>query len=195
MLPLTYWPDERLTKKCEPVAQIDDAFLLFVESLKKTMLKEQGIGIAAPQVGVHLRVCLVQERFNEEPLVLINPVIEASSKKKIWFGEGCLSFPGLHMEIARPSWVDVAYLDLNRVRHVRRFDGLPLAVCVQHEIDHLNGVIFLDRVSGQERRKALRNWRQPWTEFPPPRNTRARSDSRKASRKLGKKKSGDGWKR
>jgi len=162
---------------------MDDSLLLFIESLKKTMREEQGIGIAAPQVGVHLRVCLVQERFDEEPLVLINPVVEASSKKKTWFGEGCLSFPGLFIEIARPRWVDVAYLDLNMKRHVRRFDGLPLAVCVQHEIDHLNGITFLDRVSRQERRKALRTWKQPWTEFPPPRNTQAKSDGPKASRK------------
>jgi len=188
MLPLTYWPDERLVQKCEPVKQIDDAFLLFVESLKKTMLKEQGLGIAATQVGVPLQVCLVQETYGEEPLVMINPVIEASSKKKVLFGEGCLSFPGLFIEVARPAWVDVAYLDLNMKRHLRRFDGLPLSVCVQHEIDHLRGLTFLDRVSRQERRKILRKWKQPWTEYPPPRSTQAKSGSRKASYK--KKKAG-----
>ena len=109
----------------------------------ETMHQAQGVGLAASQVGFNLRLCVIE--VEEELYTLINPKITAKSRKKILLDEGCLSFPGIFLPIARATQVQVRYLDQAGKPQKIKADGL-LARALQHEIDHLNGVLFIDRL-------------------------------------------------
>lgn len=149
--------DPALREECQPVAEVDATVRSLVEDLTETMYAADGIGLAAPQIGVPLRVFVYDVREDDVPPgALINPrILEASgSQREV---EGCLSIPGLSEVVERRDRLVVEGLDRNG-RHVRiEAEGL-LSRCLQHEQDHLDGVLFIDHLSPLKRRMLLKKW-------------------------------------
>lgn len=147
-------PDPVLRKVAAPVATVDERIRALADDMLETMYAAPGIGLAAPQIGIleRLIVCDVATGEDDEPapMVLVNPVIEAASEETEAYEEGCLSIPEYTEEVTRPASVRVSYVDRDGVPQVVDADGL-LAVCLQHEIDHLNGVLFIDHISRLKR--------------------------------------------
>ena len=146
-------PDKRLRAKSEPVNAIDAEVRALVDDMFATMYAAPGIGLAAIQIGVPTRVVTMDLAGKEEPpqpQVFINPEIVGSSAEKSVYEEGCLSIPEYYEEVERPQAVRVKYLDLDGKPQEIEADGL-LATCLQHEIDHLNGVLFIDHISKLKR--------------------------------------------
>ena len=119
--------------------------------------QEGGVGLAANQVGLEDRVCLVQLRPGEDLTALINPVIDKKSSERAVFNEGCLSFPNLFIPVLRYATVDIEYIDEAGHRQHDRLEALG-SICFQHELDHLNGITFLDRLTTEQRKHALSVW-------------------------------------
>lgn len=159
--PLVLYPDPRLNQVSAPVGEIDDAVRRLAADLIDTMRAEDGAGIAAIQVGEPLRMLVVEASWagTPEPLVLINPELVAASAETTLAGEGCLSVPGLYEELERPSEVTVRYLTLEGRAAEIRGEG-QLAVCLQHEMDHLEGVIYLQHLSRLRRERAQNRYRK-----------------------------------
>ncbi|MBV7388435.1 peptide deformylase [Pasteurellaceae bacterium TAE3-ERU1] len=152
ILPILKYPDERLRTKAEPVAQVDDEIRALVENMFDTMYDDQGIGLAASQVDVHKRVIVIDiEGDKQDQLVLINPEIIASSGET-GIEEGCLSVPTCRGFVPRKEKVTVKALDRDGKEFTLEADDL-LAICIQHEIDHLNGVLFVDYLSPLKRQR------------------------------------------
>ena len=146
-LPILRYPDPRLYKKAVPVTEFDGGLRTLVENMAETMYDAPGVGLAATQVDVHERVVVIDVSEDKDDLmVLINPEIVSLSDEKKTHEEGCLSVPGVYDEVARPATVRVRALNLEGEVHEFDADGL-LAVCVQHEIDHLNGKVFVQHLS------------------------------------------------
>jgi peptide deformylase len=146
-------PDKRLRLVSKPVTKITDDIRTLVADMFETMYKAPGIGLAAIQVGVPQRVVtmdLSKREAEAEPKVFINPEITWSSEEKSPYEEGCLSIPDIHEDVERPSRVKIRYLDLAGKAHEEDADGL-FATCIQHEVDHLNGVLFIDHISKLKR--------------------------------------------
>lgn len=150
------WPDPLLQQKSEPVEEIDDEIRELVADMLETMYEADGVGLAAPQVGVHKRVVVIdiygQEEdrpSGEEPLVLINPEFERAEGEMEW-EEGCLSVPGETGLVKRNADVRVKFQDLEGNEQVLEAEGLK-AVALQHECDHLNGKLFVDYLSRLKR--------------------------------------------
>ena len=145
--PIILHPDPRLKAVAKPVTAIDDSLRRLAQDMLDTMYDAPGIGLAAPQVGVMSRLivmdCVKEEGEEPQPVVLVNPEIVWSSEEKAPYEEGCLSIPEHFAEVTRPKEVEVVWTDLEGEAQRGRFDGL-WAVCVQHEIDHLNGTLFID---------------------------------------------------
>ena len=156
-LPILYVPDPRLRAKAKPVAAGDPRVPALAEKMLATMYKAPGIGLAAPQVGELLRLVVIDVRPDEkpEPMVLVNPEIVAASKEPATREEGCLSLPNQFADVTRPAVVKVRWTDLSGARRELEADGL-LAACMQHEIDHLDGVLFVDHISALKRNMLLR---------------------------------------
>lgn len=130
--------DPILKTPCAPVPHEDIPGLAgFASELLAVMVKKGGMGIAAPQVGSFLRLCIVQK--DRKPLVMINPAITGKGKRLVVLPEGCLSYPGIQVRKPRLKEVGVSYFDLNGEQHYTIFQGIE-SVCAQHEIDHLNGI-------------------------------------------------------
>jgi peptide deformylase len=171
ILPLVIAPDPRLSICSEPVAVVDEKIRKLMDDMVETMHHEDGIGLAAVQVGVHKRILVMdfsdsQKRYEEtgtsacgvdisKPFFLVNPEIVESSDEENIYEEGCLSFPDQRALVTRPKKVTVKFLDYNGKPQVLKCDGL-LATCVQHEMDHLNGIVFIDHVSKLKRDVILR---------------------------------------
>lgn len=160
-LEILLYPHEVLTTPAEPVKEIDDDIRKLVDDMIETMYDAPGIGLAAPQIGRSVRVCIcdtANKDEGEEPqlYVMINPKVVESSGSIAW-DEGCLSMPQLYREVKRPGKVTVEALDRDGKPYTVEAEGL-LAVCMQHEIDHLDGVMFIDRLSRLKRRMALKEW-------------------------------------
>ena len=159
VLPLLTAPDPLLRRRSEPVAAVDDTVRALMENLVKTMYAEGGIGLAAPQAGIHRRVIVVDVAAEDggtgQVLRLANPVLKAVSQEEAGHKEGCLSVPELTAEIFRPAEVTVAYLDEAGVAQEISATGL-FAACLQHEIDHLNGVLFFDHLGVVRREMIIR---------------------------------------
>ena len=151
-LKILEFPDPRLRIKAKPVETVDDALRSLIDDMFETMYDAPGIGLAATQVDVHRRL-LVADVSSEKnnPWVLINPVIVAKDGVEVT-EEGCLSVPGYYEEVERAEQVRVRYLDRDGKEVESEFDGL-LAVCVQHEIDHLDGKLFVDYLSEAKRQR------------------------------------------
>lgn len=145
--PILLHPDARLRKVCDPVAGVDDDLRQFMRDMLDTMYDAPGVGLAAPQVGVMKRVlvmdCAKTDEEPPEPYMMANPEILWSSEETNIHEEGCLSVPEEFADVTRPARVRVAYLDEHGARQEIECDGL-LATCVQHEIDHLDGKLFID---------------------------------------------------
>jgi len=151
-LKILEFPDPRLRKKAVPVTAVDDALRQLIDDLFETMYDAPGIGLAATQVDVHRRLLVADvSTEKDDPYVLINPEIVARDGVEV-SEEGCLSVPGYYEEVERAEHVRVKYLDRNGESIEADFEGL-LAVCVQHEIDHLDGRLFVDYLSEAKRQR------------------------------------------
>ena len=153
-------PDKRLRLVSEPVKRIDAGVRKLVEDMFATMYAAPGIGLAAIQVGVAKRVVVMDLSKREDehkPLAFINPEITWTSEEKATHEEGCLSIPEYYEEVERPAQVRVRFTDLDGKVHEEDADGL-FATCIQHEIDHLNGVLFVDYLSKLKRDRVLKKF-------------------------------------
>ncbi len=142
-------PDPILRKICKPLEKVDDSIKKLMQEMLETMYAAPGIGLAAVQVGILKRLVVIdisKDKENREPLFFINPEILHKSKKTSVYEEGCLSLPGQFAEIERPAECTLKYVDLNGKQKELKAEGL-LATCIQHEVDHLNGILFIDYLS------------------------------------------------
>lgn len=158
--PLIILPDPILRQVSDPVERIDEAVRAFAEDMLETMYDAPGIGLAAIQVGVPRRMLVIDLAKEEEPKapqVFINPEIVATSDEPSLYEEGCLSIPEYYAEVERPAALTVRYQDLDGKTRELVADGL-LATCLQHEIDHLNGVLFIDHISKLKRDMVIRKF-------------------------------------
>ncbi len=146
LLPILRFPDPRLKKVAKPVAKVDERIRRLAADMAETMYEAPGIGLAATQVDVHQRVVVIDVSEDKSALrVFINPELEKSEGFALG-EEGCLSVPGIYDKVERAERVRVRYLDVDGKQQSLEADGL-LAVCIQHEIDHLNGMVFVDHLS------------------------------------------------
>ena len=146
------FPDPRLRKKAAPVEVVDDALRQLIDDMFETMYEAPGIGLAATQVDVHRRLLVADvSQDNVEPRVLINPQILEKDGSAVT-EEGCLSVPGYYEEVERAGHIKVRYLDRDGNEQESEYEGL-LAVCVQHEMDHLEGKLFVDYLSEVKRQR------------------------------------------
>lgn len=189
ILPIVHIPDPILRVESKPVERIDDELRAFAQSMLDTMYDAPGIGLAAIQVGEPVRLFTVDcakraadeeeagdgepkrgetEEEERKPLVLVNPTIVAHGETPNTYEEGCLSIPDYYAEVTRPAAVTVEYTDLEGARQTLEADGL-LATCIQHELDHLNGRLFIDHISKLKRDMVVRRFtkiaRQNGTKF------------------------------
>ena len=158
LLDIVLVPDTRLKTKCEPVGEITPAIRKLAEDMMETMYDAPGIGLAAPQVGVLKRLIVLDvadEDAPRKPLVMVNPEITWKSQETRTYQEGCLSIPEIYGDVTRPEKIKVRYGDLEGASHEIDADGL-LATCIQHEIDHIDGVLFIDHMSSLKRSMILR---------------------------------------
>ncbi len=146
ILPIIHYPDERLHTQAKPVDLVDSRIRQLVADMAETMYAAPGIGLAATQVDVHLQVIVIDISENHDKLFsLINPVIVKAEGRAI-HEEGCLSVPGIYEPVARAAHISVKFLDLEGKELVLEAEGL-LAVCIQHEMDHLKGKVFVEYLS------------------------------------------------
>jgi peptide deformylase len=153
-------PDKRLRTVSKPVAGIDDEIRTLVADMFDTMYKAPGIGLAAIQVAVPARVVVMDLSKREEsaqPRVFINPEITWRSDDTSFYEEGCLSIPDIHEDVERPARVKVKYVDLEGKPQEADAEGL-FATCIQHEVDHLNGVLFIDHISKLKRDRIIKKF-------------------------------------
>jgi peptide deformylase len=153
-------PDKRLRQVSKPVAKIDSSIKKLVADMFETMYDAPGIGLAAIQIGEARRIVtmdLSKKEGETQPQVFINPEIVDESDDKSVHEEGCLSIPEYYEEVERPASVTVKYLDLDGKQHEVKATGL-FATCIQHEIDHLNGVLFIDHISKLKRDRVVKKF-------------------------------------
>jgi len=151
-------PDPQLRQASKPVERVDDEIRTLMDDMLETMYKAPGIGLAAIQVGVPLRVLvldLAEEGAEREPRFFVNPEILDASEELTVYEEGCLSVPEFFEEVERPSRCRVSYLDYDGKPQVIDAEGL-LATCLQHEMDHLEGVLFIDHLSRLKRERIIK---------------------------------------
>lgn len=158
-LPILIHPDPRLKKVAAPVVDLSDELRDLADNMLSTMYDAPGIGLAAPQVGVLTRLivldCVKGEGETPRPLAMFNPQVIASSDETNTYDEGCLSIPDIYADVTRPEAVTVRWIDPKGAEQEETFDGL-WATCVQHEIDHLEGKLFIDYLSGLKRQLITR---------------------------------------
>ncbi|WP_226625938.1 peptide deformylase [Alloyangia pacifica] len=158
--PILIHPDPRLKKLCAPVPDLSDELRVLADDMLETMYDAPGIGLAAPQIGVLERLIVLDcarpdDGETPRPLVMFNPKVIASSDERNVYEEGCLSIPEQYAEVERPKMVEVEWLDRDGKLHKEEFDGL-WATCVQHEIDHLDGKLFIDYLKPLKRQMITR---------------------------------------
>jgi peptide deformylase len=153
ILQILHFPDPRLRKKALPVVQVDDALRKLMDDMLETMYDAPGIGLAATQVDVQKRVVVIDvSEHHDQPRYFVNPEIVACSETLERMEEGCLSVPGVNDVVERPECVTVRALDWHGKPFEERLEGL-IAVCIQHEIDHLDGKLFIDHLSPLKRER------------------------------------------
>ncbi|MEM8730509.1 MAG: peptide deformylase [Pseudomonadota bacterium] len=157
--PILIHPDPRLKKICPPVADITDDLRKLADDMLETMYDAPGIGLAAPQVGVLSRLivvdCIKGENETPRPIAMFNPEVIATSDTLNTYEEGCLSIPDQYADVTRPAEVEVRWIDGHGAEQTETFDGL-WATCVQHEIDHLDGKLFIDYLTAMKRHMITR---------------------------------------
>ena len=167
--PLVLLPDPILRETSKPVERVDDQLRKFADDMLDTMYDAPGIGLAAIQIGEPLRMLVIDVADKDEepsPLVVINPEIVTRSSALNVHEEGCLSIPDYYAEVERPARVTVNFLDRDGKAQTIDADGL-LATCLQHEIDHLNGVLFIDYLSKLKRDMVVRKFKKLAKDRPP----------------------------
>lgn len=153
ILPILEFPDPRLRTKAKPVARVDDSIRQLIADMLETMYDAKGIGLAATQVDQHVQLIVMDlSEEKDEPRVFINPVVTPLCEEKEPYDEGCLSVPGFYETVERPAQVRINALDRDGQPFEIVAEGL-LAVCIQHEIDHLNGKLFVDYLSSLKRER------------------------------------------
>lgn len=160
--PILILPDERLRAIAEPIEKIDDEVRQLAKDMLDTMYDAPGIGLAAPQIGELRRIVvmdLAKEGEQPEPIVMVNPEILKYSDETVVTEEGCLSIPELYYDVERPAEITVRYTDLDG-EVVERDAGDRLAICIQHEIDHLDGVLYIDYLSRLKRDRVLKKFQK-----------------------------------
>lgn len=152
-LTILEYPDPRLRTIAEPVSEVTDEIRAQIDDMFETMYAAPGIGLAATQVNIHKRIVTMDISDDQnEPLVLINPEFEVIDEELHKYQEGCLSVPGFYEDVKRPQKVKLKALDYNGEAYELEAEGL-LAVCIQHELDHLNGKLFVDYLSMLKRNR------------------------------------------
>ncbi|MCB2092009.1 MAG: peptide deformylase [Alphaproteobacteria bacterium] len=158
ILPIVTVPDPLLKKISEPVKKVDDKLRAFMDDMLETMYDAPGIGLAAVQVGKLWRILVIdiaRDEENPKPMYFVNPEITWTSEELNTYNEGCLSIPEQYAEIERPAECKIKFIDYNGEEQEIHATGL-LATCVQHEIDHLNGIVFIDYLSKIKRSMYVR---------------------------------------
>lgn len=161
-LPIILLPDPVLREVSIPVERVDDELRRFADAMLETMYDAPGIGLAAIQVGQPRRMLVIDLSKEDEPnapQVFINPEIVKCSDDVSQYEEGCLSIPDYYADVERPASITATYLDLDGTQREMTADGL-LATCLQHEIDHLNGVLFIDHISRLKREMVVKKFRK-----------------------------------
>lgn len=162
-LDIVLYPDDGLRDVCAPVETINDRYDRLIDEMFYTMYDAPGIGLAAPQVAVQERLIVLDVSDNQDqPIALINPEV-VQAKGEITYEEGCLSLPGVYAKVKRPAHVLVRGLNRDGEPVELEADDL-LAICLQHEIDHLNGKLFVDHLSQLKRNRALQKYRKEMAE-------------------------------
>ncbi|MBC2857941.1 peptide deformylase [Stappia sp. 28M-7] len=155
-------PDPKLRLVSEPVASVDDAVRQLADDMLETMYDAPGIGLAAIQIGVPTRMLVLdvaREGETPAPMVVINPEIVWESDERSVYQEGCLSIPEYYEDVERPQRIGLRFLDREGAQREIEADGL-LATCLQHEIDHLNGVLFIDHISKLKRDRVVKKFQK-----------------------------------
>jgi len=153
LLNILEFPDPRLRTVAKPVTDFGDELQTLIDNMFETMYEAPGIGLAATQIDVHQQLIVIDvSEDRDEPLVFINPEVEVIDQDTFGYEEGCLSVPGFYEEVVRPQHVRVTAKDRNGKDFTIEPEGL-LAVCIQHEIDHLNGKLFVDYISNLKRQR------------------------------------------
>ena len=148
VLPILTWPDPRLAEICAPVDDLTAEVEALAQDMLETMYTAQGRGLAAPQVGAMVRLFVMDAGWKDgkpDPMVFINPVVQEVSEDRVSAEEGCLSIPGVTAQVNRPATVQLTWTGVQGARYVQVFSGFA-AVCVQHELDHLDGIVTLDHL-------------------------------------------------
>ena len=150
-------PDSRLLEVSKPVKEVNNDIKNLLEDMLQVMYRSNGIGLAAPQVGILKRLIVMDcsdKNTKKEPLKFVNPEILNLSSDKSEFEEGCLSLPTQYAKVERPSNIEVEYKDENGNKYRKNFSGIE-ATCLQHEIDHLNGKLFVDHISKLKKNRII----------------------------------------
>jgi peptide deformylase len=161
VLELCTYPNKILSQKCEKVEKVDDEIRKFLDDMLETMYHDKGVGLAAPQVGVLKRIVVIDDKVTEEgvpgphPMYMVNPEIIEKSSEMIVFNEGCLSVPGQCAEVERHQWVKVRYLNYEGKEEELLAEDY-LAVIIQHETDHLDGILYIDKISRLKRNMIIK---------------------------------------
>lgn len=167
-LSLVYAPHPIFKTKAEPISQVDDSIRLLIDNMLKTLYLEGAVGLGANMVGVLKRIAIVdlQEKGVRTPHIFINPEITWHSEEKQTFKEASLCFPGIAADITRPKAIKVSYLDYNGQKQELDAEGF-FATVIQHEIDYLNGITFLDYLSKMKRDMLMRKMQKYMKHYPP----------------------------
>lgn len=155
--PILTWPDDRLATVCTPVSEITDQIRVLAADMLETMYAAPGRGLAAPQVGELLRIFVMDPTWKEgnaAPMICINPDIISRSDTSVIAAEGCLSIPGIEARVSRPDSIRMVWSDLGGIVQEADLTGFA-ALCAQHELDHLDGIVTLDRVEDAQRADIL----------------------------------------
>lgn len=155
-------PDQRLRQVAEDIPQVDDSIRQLAADMLETMYAAPGIGLAAPQIGEMKRIVVMdlsKDGAPKDPIVMINPEIRKYSDETVTTEEGCLSIPEIYYDVERPAEVTVEYTDLDGKRITRDAQD-RLAICIQHELDHLDGVLYIDYLSRLKRDRVLKKFQK-----------------------------------
>jgi peptide deformylase len=158
ILPIITAPDPRLKKACKALEKVDEDARRLMDDMLETMYNAPGIGLAAPQVGVLQRIIVVdiaREGEDPDPHFMVNPELTWVSDHDVNYEEGCLSLPEEYADVVRPAEINVSYLNRDGQKVEQEAENL-LATCIQHEIDHLDGILFVDHISALRRNMILR---------------------------------------
>jgi peptide deformylase len=162
MLKIVFAPDPILRQTCEQLEQVDEHHVKLIKEMFQTMYEANGVGLAAPQVGINKRIFVIDSGAREEikkPIAMINPIVTSIKKSLSVYEEGCLSFPGHYAELERPDEITVEYLDIDNKKKKLTSKDFTSRI-IQHELDHINGILFIDYLSRLKRDVIIRKMKK-----------------------------------